>query len=198
MSAKYSFTLATEDRRRADLPGKILIPQHDGETVAHVTLRMLAFLIFWRPRLQLETNLHDDDIPFVPDLAQLDYSLRPALWVECGDCTMAKLDKLAVKCHDAEIWVVRRSPAEVEELARAMKKAGLRAGRYHLLALDPEMFEEVRSLVQQRNTVTLFACHFDPPKFQFDLTACGSTRSSACVGFDVECGVAAALCLRTP
>ncbi len=168
MSAKYIFNLCSEDRRRADLPGKILIAQHDAETLAHVTLKLLAFLIFWRPRLQLETTLHQDDIPFIPDLAQLDYSLQPALWVECGECTVAKLDKLAVKCHDAEIWVVKRSLSEVEQLHAAMKKAELRTDRYSLLALDLEMFNEVRDLVQQRNEVTLYACEFDPPKFQFD------------------------------
>ncbi len=168
VSTKYSFTLASEDRRRADLPRKVIIAQHDGETLAHVMLRLLAFLIFWRPRLQLESNLHDDDIPFVPDLAQLDYSLRPALWVECGECTVAKLDKLAVKCHDAEIWVMKRSLSEVEQLLAAMKKGELRNDRYSLLALDPEMFDEVCGLVQQRNEVTLFACEFDPPKLQFE------------------------------
>ena len=168
MSAKYSFTLASEDRRRADLPRKILIAQNDTETIAHITLKLLAFLMFWRPRLQLETNLHQDDIPFVPDLAQLDYQLRPALWIECGECSVAKLDKLAVKCHDAEIWVVKRSPAEVQLLVTAMRKAELREDRYDLLALDPEMFSEVCGLVQQRNDVTLYACEFDPPKLQFD------------------------------
>lgn len=168
MSAKYSFTLASEDRRRSDLPRKILIAQHDSETIAHVTLRLLAFLIFWRPRLQLETNLHQDDIPFVPDLAQLDYELRPALWVECGECSVGKLEKLAVKCHDAEIWIVKRSPAEAEHLRQAMKKAKLRENRYSLLALDGEMFDEVCDLMQQRNNITLFACEFDPPRLQFD------------------------------
>lgn len=168
MSAKYTFNLTTEDRQRADLPRKLLIAQHETETVAQVTLKLLAFLIFWRPRLQIETNLHQDDIPFIPDLAQLDYSLQPALWVECGECTVAKLHKLAVKCHDAEIWVVKRSLAEAEQLCVAMRKAELRKDRYHLLALDPEMFNEVCGLVQQRNAVTVFACEFDPPRFQFD------------------------------
>ena len=168
MSAKYTFNLASEDRRRADLPRKLLIAQHETETVAHITLKLLAFLIFWRPRLQLETNRSSSDIPFVPDLAQLDYELRPALWVECGECSVAKLHKLAVKCHDAEIWVVKRSPADVEHLRFAMKKAELRKDRYRLLALDPEMFNEVCGLVQQRNEVTLFTCEFDPPRFQFD------------------------------
>ena len=168
MSAKYTFNLASEDKRRVDLPRKILIAQNETETVVHVTLKLLAFLIFWRPRLQIETNLHQDDIPFVPDLAQLDYQLRPALWVECGECTVTKLHKLAVKCHDAEIWVVKKSPADVELLRQAMRKAELRENRYHLLALDPAMFKEVCGLVQQRNEVTLFTCEFDPPKFQFD------------------------------
>ena len=81
---------------------------------------------------------------------------------------MAKLHKLAVKCHDAEIWVVKRSPADVEHLRLAMKKAELREHRYNLLALDPEMFSEVCGLVRQRNAVTLFTCEFDPPRFQFD------------------------------
>ena len=168
MSAKYSFSLTSEDRQRADLPRKILIAQHDTETIAHVTLKLLAFLIFWRPRLQIESNLHQDDIPFIPDLVQLDYTLQPALWVECGECSVAKLDKLAVKCHDAEIWVVKRSPAAAEQLWAAMKKAELRRDRYQLLALDAEMFEEVCGLVQARNEVTLFACEFDSPKLQFD------------------------------
>lgn len=168
MSAKYSFNLATEDRQRADLPRKILIAQHQTETIAHVTLKLLAFLIFWRPRLALESNLHQDDIPFIPDIVQLDYTLRPALWVECGECSVAKLHKLAVKCHDAEIWVVKRSPAEAEQLRAAMKKAELREDRYSLLALDPGMFDELCGLVQARNDVTWFAGEFDPPRLQFD------------------------------
>lgn len=168
MSAKYSFNLTSEDRRRADLPRKVLVAQHETETVAHVTLKLLSFLIFWRPRLQIETNLHQDDIPFVPDLAQLDYQLRPALWVECGECTVTKLHKLATKCHDAEIWVVKKRPADLEHLRHAMKKAELRENRYQLLALDQAMFDEVCGLVQPRNDVTLFACEFDPPRLQFD------------------------------
>ena len=167
MSAKFTVRLASEIANHP-LPPRLLLAQQPLEPLAHVLLKLLAAVIFSRDRLQTETRLADDNIPFVPDLAQFDYQLRLALWVECGECTVAKLDKLAVKCHDAEIWVVRRSLAEAEELQLAMKKAGLREGRYHLLALDPEMFEEVRGLVQQRNEVTLFACEFDPPKLQFD------------------------------
>ena len=36
-------------------------------------------------------------LAYVPDVVQLDYELRPKLWVECGECTVQKLDRLAVK-----------------------------------------------------------------------------------------------------
>src|SRR5882757_850727 len=115
MSAKYSFHLRSEDRQR-DFPHKIIIGQQETESLTHVALKFFGYLIFFRERLQIETNLHQANIPFVPDLVQLDYELRPRLWVECGECTVSKLDKLAVKVPESEIWILRRSAAAAEHL----------------------------------------------------------------------------------
>ena len=111
MSAKYSFRLESRERRR-ELPGKIVIGQQATETPAHVLLKLLAYVLFYRERLQIEPSLHQDSIPFTPDVVQLDYHLHPVLWVECGDCGVHKLHKLAVKVPDADIWVIKRSVAE--------------------------------------------------------------------------------------
>jgi len=167
MSAKYSFTFESRDRRR-DLPRKIIIGRQETETVAHVVLKLMGFVLFFRERLQIEVNLHTDNIPFVPDLVQLDYELRPKLWVECGDCGVNKLDKLAVKVPEAEIWVVKRSVADARQLLQAMERAELRRDRYQVLALDQEMFEEMNGLVQSRNEMVWVSGEFDPPNVQFD------------------------------
>jgi hypothetical protein len=167
VSAKYSFQLESRDPRRA-LPYKIIIGRDTPETEAHVVLKLLAYLLFFRERLQIEVNLHDDSIPFVPDLVQLDYELRPALWVECGECSVDKLDRLAVKAPEAELWVVKRSRGEVEALARAMTRMELRRNRYRLLGLDAAMFEEVCGLLRNRNRVFWVQGGFDPPQLQFD------------------------------
>ncbi len=167
MSARYTFTLESQERRRP-LPRKILIAQNETETIAHVVLKLLAFLLFARERLQIEPRLHNDNIRFVPDLVQLDYELRPSLWVECGECSIAKLDKLAVKAPEAEIWIVRRSPSEAEHLRRAMEKQELRRNRYGIVGLDPTFFEEICTHIQERNEVTWMAGEFDPPTMQFD------------------------------
>ncbi|MDB6019795.1 MAG: hypothetical protein JWR19_4284 [Pedosphaera sp.] len=167
MSAKYSFHLRSEDRQR-ELPQKIIIGRQDTETLTHVALKFLAYLLFFRERLQIETNLHMSAIPFVPDLVQLDYELRPKLWVECGECSVTKLNKLAVKVPEAEIWIMKRSPAAAEQLFQAMAKEELRRDRYELIGLDEEMVDEFCGLLAPRNELLWVKGEWDPPQMQFD------------------------------
>ena len=167
MSAKYTFDLSSEERRRA-LPGKIIVGQGENESARQVLLKFLAFVLFHRDRLQIEPRLPDDNIPFDPDLVQLDYELRPRLWVECGDCGTGKLNKLAVKVPEAEIWIMKRSRAEAEELHQAMAKAELRRGRYGVIGLDAEMFDEMCRLLAARNQFYWVGGDFDPPQMKFD------------------------------
>jgi uncharacterized protein YaeQ len=168
VSARYAFSFTSQEARRP-LPSRLIIAQHETETIVHVALKFLGHLYFARERLQLETNLHDDSIPFIPDLVQLDYELRPALWVECGECSVAKLNKLAVKVPEAEIWIVKKSPADAEHLMRAMERDELRRDRYSILVLDPEGFQEVCAALRPRNDVTWFGAPPDASVMQFEL-----------------------------
>lgn len=167
MSSKYSFHLQSQDRLR-QLPGKIIIGQQDTETLLHVTLKFFGYLLFFRERLQIETNLHTDSIPFVPDLVQLDYEMRPRLWVECGECGVHKLHKLAVKVPEAEIWVIKRSLATAEHLMMSMAKEDLRRNRYNLIAFEPEMIDEFIGLLKPRNELLWVNGDWGPPNVQFD------------------------------
>jgi len=167
MSGKYSFDLKSEERRRP-LPGKIVVGQKENESVKHVMLKFMAYVLFYRERIQIEPRLPDDSISFEPDVIQLDYSLRPSLWVECGECGVGKLHKLAVKVPEAEIWIIKRSLADAELLYRAMEKEELRRSRYGLIGLDPAMFDEMCDLLNPRNQLTWFTGGFDPPHVQFE------------------------------
>lgn len=167
MSSRFAFDIESQDNRR-NLPPRIIIGRSELETRMDVLLKFLGFTLFHRERLQLGTPLHDDNIPFVPDLVQLNYERHPALWMECGEVSAAKLAKLAVKVPEAEIWIVKRSPAEVETLLRDMAKHELRRQRYHLLAFDPGMFDEALGSLVPRNKVFWLRGDFAPPTLQFD------------------------------
>lgn len=168
MTGKFSFSLTSDDARRP-FPSKIIIGQAETETVIHVGLKLLGYLLFFRDRIQIETRLPDQMIPYVPDLSQLDYELRPRLWVECGECSIAKLHKLAVKAPEAEIWVLKRSYAAAEDTLRAMLKEGLRRNRYNIIGMEPEILAEMCSLIQSRNTLYWLKGTFEPGEIQFDL-----------------------------
>jgi hypothetical protein len=163
MSGKYSFGLRSEDRRRP-LPSKIIIGQHPLEPVSDVALKALAFCWFFRDRLQIEPDLQNDNIPFVPDLAQLDYELRPALWIECGECGVNKLNKLAVKVPEAEIWIVKSSLAAAHDLLRVMGRDELRPGRYNLLAFDHAGFDEICGMMAGRNHLVWYSATVEPQR----------------------------------
>ena len=179
MSGKFRFNLQSEKRQHA-LPHKVIIGCQDTETARHVLLKLFGFLLFHRDRLLIEPRLDDDNIPFRPDLVELDYQLRPRLWVECGECSVQKLDKLAVKVPEAQIWVVKCSVLEVEELMEAMWKARLRRDRYNLLALDQTTFDEVQALLGTRNEVFWVNGSLDPPSMQFDFNG---------LWFEMDCQV---------
>ena len=167
MSGKYNFDLKSDERRHP-LPPKIIVGRKENEGAKHVMLKFLAFVLFYRERLQIGQRLPDETFPFEPDVVQLDYLLRLSLWVDCGECTVHKLHKLAVKAPDAEIWIVKRSPADAQQLHAAMAKAELRRNRYGIVGLDAAMFDELCGLLAPRNALTWFAGEFDPPHLQFE------------------------------
>ena len=167
MGAKFVFTLKTDAKRR-QLPYKILLAQQENETTNHILLKVIAYLLLFRERIEIEGKLHNDNIPFSPAIVQLDYELRPRLWVECGECSVSKLNKLAVKVPEAELWIIKRSEPEARHLIAAMGKEQLRRNRYSVIGLDAEMFNEMSDLLRERNEIFWMSGHFDPPRLQFE------------------------------
>ena len=76
LANKYNFQLRSEDRHRP-FPHKVIIGQGVNESVRHVGLKFLAYALFFHERIQIETEVQDDSIPFVPDLAVIGYDMRP-------------------------------------------------------------------------------------------------------------------------
>lgn len=167
MSAKHVFKLSSDEARRP-LPGKVLIVQDPMESLTHVLLKLFAYVLFYDGRLQLQARLPTGHIPFEPDLILLDYELRPKLWIECGECGLNKLNKLAVKAPEAALWIVKRSPAEAGKLLQQMDREELRRGRYGIVGLDEAMLREVEGLVGGRDALHWFSGSVEAGQMQFE------------------------------
>jgi uncharacterized protein YaeQ len=138
------------------------------EDAAGVVVRLLAYLLLYRDRLLVEPRLEDLDLPFRAGMVALDYEGRIALWVECGECPVTKLDRLAVKASGGEIWAVKGSPAEAEQLLEQMRRQGLRRERYGVLGLEAEMVAEMAGLLQARNELLWYRGDLEAGTLQFE------------------------------
>jgi uncharacterized protein YaeQ len=167
MSAKHVFKLSSDEARRP-LPGKVLLVQHETENLTHVLLKLFGYVLFYDERLQIEARLPTDHIPFEPDLILLDYELRPKLWIECGECSLNKLNKLAVKAPEAELWIVKRSPGEAQRLRQQMEHEQMRRGRYGIVGLDEAMLHEIEGLVAGRDALHWFGGSLERGQMQLE------------------------------
>ncbi len=174
VAGKFNFQFTSDDRLRP-LPHKLLLALGQNESVRHIALKLLAYLLFYRDRLQVETEVPDEGIPFVPDLVELGYDLRPRLWIECGDCGTGKLHKLTTKCSETEIWCLKRSLSEADGLLRNLTKDEVRRGRIGVIAFETDFFEDLCRTIQERNQLHWYRGGFagenglEAPGMQFEL-----------------------------
>lgn len=94
---------------------RTVVELREGEGIAHVALKLLGMALFHAPGLVTEPVMDDDD-RFRPDLLLRSDDGRPALWVECGQCRVQKLDKITFKHYDARVIVLKRTAREANEL----------------------------------------------------------------------------------
>src|SRR5258707_714666 len=71
----------------AGLPPKLIMDSHIGESNRHIVLKVLGWLLFWRPDLEIEKCA---DQHYMPDLLAGPDPRRPDLWIDCGDTTLKK------------------------------------------------------------------------------------------------------------
>ncbi|MCC6232750.1 MAG: YaeQ family protein [Verrucomicrobiales bacterium] len=178
MSDRLVFNVGAMQGRTV-LPSRLVFVRRETETRIHILLKLFGLLLFQRERLEIEPHIDDPFMPFVPDLAQFDYQGRIALWVECGECAISKLDRLAVKAPDAEIWVVRRSAEAAGDVLQRMAQEGLRRARYGVVGMDAAMLEEVEQLCVARNDVVWHRASWQDQVIQFEFNGlwfdCGFT-----------------------
>jgi uncharacterized protein YaeQ len=151
---KLTFALASDEKTRK-LPSKIVVSQGQNETLDHVLLKALAFVMFYRDRLRLEVDVELPGVPFVPDLVALGLDGRPELWIECGEVSLHKLEKLTLKLNDTDLWLVKRTAGEVAKTLELARRNLKRLQRLRLMTFDPGFLPEMLSLATGSNSIHL-------------------------------------------
>lgn len=110
MTVENTQALEQERKYRFHLDPRhpITIFKRKGEPVDHVILKALAYAIYW-PTHEVSLDVRFSG-KYQPDLAALDLSGDPILWIECGQADADKLEYALKHTHAPEVVLVTRGP----------------------------------------------------------------------------------------
>lgn len=131
---------------------RIVLETRAGESLVHIVLKILGMALFHDPRLQVEPTMDDED-RYKPDLLLRQEDYLPALWIECGQCRVQKLDKVTFRHYDAKVIMLKRSAREAREIMERCKGEVRRIHAIEFIGFDNDFVENVADALTGKNDI---------------------------------------------
>ncbi len=131
---------------------KLVVELRENEGMRHMVLKILAMALYFDRKLLVEPSMDDED-RYQPDLLMRSDDYRPLLWVECGQCRVQKLDKVAFRYYDARVIVMKATEREARDLALRCQGEVRRLGALEFVGFSPGFVDAVASTLMGRNDI---------------------------------------------
>jgi uncharacterized protein YaeQ len=131
---------------------RTVLELRDGESMAHIALKMLGMILFHTPDLLVEPTMDADD-RYKPDLLIRSDDFRPRLWVECGQCRVQKLDKITFRYYDAKVVMLKRTAREAREIMERCRGQVRRLEAIEFIGFDAGFVDCIGNALTGRNDV---------------------------------------------
>jgi hypothetical protein len=105
------------------IASKLYLVPRPEEKMDHLALKLAAYAMFLPQEPIVDPSaehpaLADYDVR--PDLLTLDEGGHIKMWVECGEVSLNKLDKITRRLHSARIVVIKALPRQAHKLRTAV------------------------------------------------------------------------------
>ncbi len=142
---KYTFNIAAEH-----IPPKLVLTKAEGESEGHLMLKFLSYLLYYRPGIKVEYRIEQH---FQPDLIVEGDNFQPLLWVDCGNTTLKKLDKVATKNHHCDIYIVKENEYQLRVYYQKAQKRVKHVERVEFICFDDTFVSVLVEGLQRTNEV---------------------------------------------
>lgn len=131
----------------------LTLHKRGGESRDHVVLKLLGAFLIAGPAdegaLVVEAPLRV--VGYKPDVVVTGADGRPTAWVECGDVSVHKLDRLTRALGgDVVVQVVKKGARPSRELARALVDIA-RPSRVVVIGVDPDGVDAIGEALNRRS-----------------------------------------------
>jgi len=136
-----------------DVKKKLVLVKNDLESRTHVTLKLLAFMLFYDPRLQVETSA---GMHYKPDLMIPGEHGVPELWIDCGKIALRKVDSLSGKLRASRVIFVKETKRELDVFRQLIEKKVEHFARLEYLAFEKGFVAGIAEALARGNEMTLY------------------------------------------
>lgn len=111
LTLEFDILLNHEATGRYGIDERLFMRKRRGESLDHVMMKFLSYLVFHHPDLEIEASA---DQRYKPDLVRFDARGEPVVWIDCGTTSLRKLDAIARQNRETGFVIVKptRGPLE--------------------------------------------------------------------------------------
>jgi len=153
MIEKFTFDLLIKDKRKRLILVKAVSEQRD-----HIVLKLLSYLYFYTPGLQVEVDIGTH---YKPDLIQLGPDGNPQLWIDCGYISIVKGEALARKLRHSKVVFVKPTLHEATAFRNLMIRRDAAVERIQFLCFEDRFISSIADALERKTEVTLYPIHED-------------------------------------
>lgn len=145
---KFTFTI---NNSVANEPSKLVVKMSPSEVPWHIALKVLGYMLFFERKPQIEKDVGQH---YRPDLFCWDeYQEKVALWIDCGNIAVKKIDKVATSMgKSGEFYILRRTKKDAERLRDQIKNIK-HPERVKIIAFEDGYVDRMAERIESTNKV---------------------------------------------
>lgn len=153
MIEKFTFNLQMKKGNK-----RLILVKMDSEQREHIVLKLIAYLHFHMPGLQIEA---DAGMHYKPDLVLFRPDGAPEIWIDCGYVSITKAESLARKLKHTKIIIVKQTAREVKQFRELLGRRDADLERLQFLSFEEGFISSLAAALERKNDVVLYPVHED-------------------------------------
>lgn len=142
----------TDIETGAFVEDRTFLEKKKGESLRHVAMKLLAYLVWYDPALEIERDLGQH---YKPDVVSVDLTGQPLIWMDCGQTSAKKLETIVKKNRETRFWFVKPTPGEMEKFARVVAKRVVDPARVEFVSFTNNLAMWTAERLHSRHNVVL-------------------------------------------
>ena len=137
--------------RQFGIEQRLFIEKQVGESIEHVAMKLLTYLITYTPGLEIEVSIGDH---YKPDVVRVSPAGEVVLWGDCGQTRLTKLATVSNRHRHATFVITKKTQSELRHYYRRAVARFEHLAGVNYLAFAPPGLAPICAALHKRHRIT--------------------------------------------